>query len=198
MSVGVNNSSRNHVAAEIRPAAKKIARAFRSIDTTFVIQSIAVYTLTASASYADILKVPLLECEMDSKELSLSLIGDGLNYQFGTHDHTELYLTQKLRTAQYEPWDGFGRYMGDSVIFQNGQYSYDVYTSYDNFQEEVGWTAGVNVFKKGNLLTRLHCNKPFQDNPLDRLFTAKEKSGQCWDLESQSWLDACQHSSSGE
>lgn len=166
-----------------------------TIPFAALIFSIKLAGAALAGSQADL---KIMTCGIGSKNLSITLLNDTVVYTFSSKRNVELEINESLTSVLYEPWDGFGRYVHDRVSFQNGRYSYAVYTSYDKFQEATGWIAGVNVFKNGKFLAQFNCNEPFNNNPLDKLFIAKEKSGQCWDLESQSWHDFCQPSPSVE
>ncbi|MFZ1343057.1 hypothetical protein [Thiothrix eikelboomii] len=93
-----------------------------------------------------------------NKQLEVCDAGKTISYSFGKKGQKpELAIAVPRSKASTWQWQGIGRYMSYSVNIPNGDYNYNVFWSVDRVTEEHAIEAGVNVEKKGKLLTTLLC-----------------------------------------
>lgn len=93
-----------------------------------------------------------------NKQLEVCDAGKTISYSFGKKGQKpELAIAVPRSKASTWQWQGIGRYMSYSVNIPNSDYNYNVFWSVDRVTEEHAIEAGVNVEKKGKLLTTLLC-----------------------------------------
>lgn len=132
----------------------------------------------------------LFECRIGSKDLALCRSGNTVSYSFGPAGKPEMQITTQLEDLEYQPWQGFGRAIHESVTFRNEGIGYEVWTSFDRLGEAAIFEGGVNVISGGKTIATLNCRQGSVDAALDLLSAAKEGTGQCWNFEQQSWVTA--------
>jgi hypothetical protein len=146
--------------------------------------------LAPTAAFAACPGETLLSCPTGGKQLELCLNGDSLTYSFGPKGAPELTLTKKVRDVTYNPWPGVGSAIWDSVVFNNGEIAYEVWTSFERDPDNTLTEGGVNVLNGEELVATLTCAKGSVEKDLMRVWEAKEAAGQCWNFEKIVWQDA--------
>ncbi|SKA67717.1 hypothetical protein SAMN02745130_00098 [Thiothrix eikelboomii] len=103
-----------------------------------------------------------------NKQLEVCDAGKTISYSFGKKGQKpELAIAVPRSKASTWQWQGIGRYMSYSVNIPNSDYNYNVFWSVDRVTEEHAIEAGVNVEKKGKLLTTLLCQEKGLINNLE-------------------------------
>jgi hypothetical protein len=132
-----------------------------------------------------------LSCQIGKKVLDVCLSGSDVTYAFGPNGKPELKLSVPTAKADYRPWNGIGRYMGDAMAFENDGITYEVWYSVDRLEDEHRLDAGINIVENGELVAQLTCDQGSIDQRLDIIYSAKEAVGQCWNYETQAWGPPC-------
>lgn len=126
-------------------------------------------------------------CQIGKKTLEVCSWKGALIYSYGREGKPELTIADPLETVAYTPWPGIGRAIWDTVAFQNGGATYEVWTSFDKMDENAVLEGGVNVMQGDKTLASLTCDKGSVAHSLDPIMDLKSSIGQCWASESQSW-----------
>lgn len=103
-----------------------------------------------------------------NKQIELCDAGKTINYSFGKKGQKpELSIAVPRAEASTFQWQGIGRYISYAVNVPNGDYNYNVFWGVDRLTEEHAIEAGVNVEKKGELLTTIYCQEKGMINNLE-------------------------------
>ena len=121
-----------------------------------------------------------------AKQVLVTLEGDMFSYRFGTEKTADLELTAELEDA-YTPWAGVGRYIYESVSFENEGFDYSVYFSVDRNDLEANPELGLIVTKGDEEIARLDCDPKEGNSALFDLTVMLEKNGHCWDFDNRAW-----------
>ncbi|MEM7243622.1 MAG: hypothetical protein AAF429_15705 [Pseudomonadota bacterium] len=121
-----------------------------------------------------------------TKQVLVRLEGDVFQYRFGTKDRAELELTAALEDA-YTPWAGVGRYIYESVNFENAGFDYSVYFSVDRNDLDADPELGLIVTKGDEEVARLECDPKTGQSALFDLTVMLEENGHCWDFDNRVW-----------
>ena len=135
----------------------------------------------------------MLACTVNgARQVTVCLSGQVLTYAYGKAGAApELQVTAALSAGAYTPWNGFGRYISDSITFHNVGHSYEVWQSIDKMATDAGPVYGVNVLRGHELINTLVCDEGGKAQPFDRLYEATEAQGLCWDFERRGWQETC-------
>ena len=134
----------------------------------------------------------IFSCTIKGKPLQICHWRGALIYNFGPVDRPELSIATPLETVDFTPWQGVGRYIWETVAFQNEGYTYEVWTSVERGPEATtGLTGAVTVYDGETEVARLDCDEGSPSNSLDSIYTLKEAIGQCWDFEARAWTTIC-------
>lgn len=103
-----------------------------------------------------------------NKQIEVCDAGKTINYSFGKKGQKpELAISVPRSQASTFQWQGIGRYMSYAVNIPNSDYNYNVFWGVDRLTEEHAVEAGVNVEKKGELLTTIYCQEKGLINNLE-------------------------------
>jgi len=95
-----------------------------------------------------------------NKQIELCDAGKTISYSFGKKGQKpELAIAVPRAQASTFQWQGIGRYMSYAVNIPNGDFNYNVFWGVDRLTDEHAIEAGVNVEKKGELLTTVYCQE---------------------------------------
>ncbi len=135
----------------------------------------------------------LISCTIKGTDtLEVCLSGDDLTYAYGPKGAApDLTLREPLARGTYTPWNGIGRSMWDSITFTNGEYTYEVYASFDRLDENAITEQGVSILKNGNFVTTLTCDPARGMTLFDNLSDQMGARGYCWNRDSFVWARIC-------
>lgn len=103
-----------------------------------------------------------------NKQIEVCDAGKTISYSFGKKGQKpELAISVPRSQASTWQWQGIGRYISYAVNIPNGDYNYNVFWGVDRLTEEHAVEAGVNVEKKGKLLTTIYCQEKGLINNLE-------------------------------
>lgn len=103
-----------------------------------------------------------------NKQIEVCDAGKTISYSFGKKGQKpELAISVPRSQASTWQWQGIGRYISYAVNIPNGDYNYNVFWGVDRLTEEHAVEAGVNVEKKGELLTTVYCQEKGLINNLE-------------------------------
>lgn len=103
-----------------------------------------------------------------NKQIEVCDAGKTISYSFGKKGQKpELAISVPRSQASTYQWQGIGRYISYAVNIPNGDYNYNVFWGVDRITEEHAVEAGVNVEKKGELLTTVYCQEKGLINNLE-------------------------------
>lgn len=103
-----------------------------------------------------------------NKRIEVCDAGKTISYSFGKKGQKpELAISVPRSAASTYQWQGIGRYISYAVNIPNGAYNYNVFWGVDRLTEEHAVEAGVNVEKKGELLTTVYCQEKGLINNLE-------------------------------
>lgn len=117
--------------------------------------------------------------------LDVCISGDSVTYRYGPESAPDLTLMTIVARLEHQPWPGIGRAIWEAATFRNGAFSYEVYSSYDKFDQISD--GGVTVYQQDNEVASLACDAGSVKLGLFAIGDAKEAAGQCWDPEAQIW-----------
>ena len=118
-------------------------------------------------------------------------------YRFGPPDTPpELELVDPVEGIDYIPWNGVGRSIAETIWFDNGGYSYEVYAGFermfgDEEYEDIPHRSfgGVRVVRGDVQVTELTCARDTVDFGWgEGLYTAKTDLGFVWDYGERLWV----------
>lgn len=152
---------------------------FASLFLTFGVGQAAAFCASDSTT--------VLGCTIGNraKQLDVCITGYAVTYRFGPKDPPDLTLTAPIHEVPHQPWPGIGRAIWEITTFRNGAYSYEVYSSYDKFDQSSH--GGVTVGEGDREIAALTCDSGSAELGLLALSDAKQAAGQCWDFEAQTW-----------
>lgn len=103
-----------------------------------------------------------------NKQIEVCDAGKTISYSFGKKGQKpELAISVPRSQASTFQWQGIGRYISYAVNIPNGDYNYNVFWGVDRLTDEHAVEAGVNVEKKGELLTTVYCQEKGLINNLE-------------------------------
>jgi len=132
----------------------------------------------------------VLSCQIGRKALEVCLVQGAVTYAFGPAGAPEITLSSPVESVAYTPWNGIGRAIWETVAFENRGVTYEVWTSLDKMVPGAATQAGINVLDGASLVAQLTCTPGTVDGAIDRLYPAKEATGQCWNHATFAWQAA--------
>jgi len=136
----------------------------------------------------------LLSCTAKSgaKAIDVCLEGDDFTYAYGpTGKKPELALRVPLTAGTLYPWQGFGRAISESIVFDNGGFRYEVSYSVDRLEENHPSDGSVYVTKSGQEVAFIACDPGSVTVSLFAAQDAMTALGLCWNSESEGWTGTC-------
>ena len=133
----------------------------------------------------------LVSCTLrgGAKQLTTCLAGERASYAFGIPGRSpELALNRSVRDVNMRPWPGVGSTIWEEFTFHNKDVSYVVHYSVERTPDgRVG--GGVSVMQGERELVHLSCDpgSVVSAGYGLPLFEAKERAGQTYSLDTQSW-----------
>lgn len=131
---------------------------------------------------------------MSSGQKVLDVCTDGsyVLYRFGKTGQTpEIELLDAVRTVNYTPWAGVSSSIWESVSFNNGDYTYEAYSSTRRNTDAPDVAGGVEVSQSGKNIASLQCDAGSVETNIDALFGLREDAGLCYDYPTFRWKE-CQ------
>lgn len=106
----------------------------------------------------------MLFCQIENKDerLEVSVDAQNLIYSYGPAGQSDLFLVQPYHPSALRPWGGVGSAIFESVVFENQEYEYEVYTGIDRMSDAHELFAGVSVYKSGEELVNLPCGQIYE------------------------------------
>lgn len=102
------------------------------------------------------------------KQIEVCDAADTIKYSFGKPGKKpELALSVPRDEVTTWQWNGVGRYISYTLNIPNKGHLYRVFWGVDRISEGNPEEAGVNVEKKGNLLTTVYCQEDTIENHLE-------------------------------
>jgi len=132
------------------------------------------------------------------KSLRVCFTDTVIYYRFGAAGQApELELIDQVGTVNYTPWPGLGRAIWEAVIFENNDYSYEVFGGFDRmFGDETDADhppphfGGVQVTRGNEVINVLTCARETVEFAWgEGLFAAKNNLGLVWDFDSKQWVE---------
>lgn len=122
----------------------------------------AILSLASTQAYAE--TELMLFCQIEGKQerLEVSVDAQNLIYAYGPSGQADMFLVQPYDSSALRPWGGVGSAIFESVVFQNNEYEYEVYTAIDRMTETHDIYAGVSVYKNGQELVNLPCGEIYE------------------------------------
>lgn len=126
---------------------------------------------------------------------------DFVTYSYGPDGGpAELTISDTIADADYHPWSGVGRDIGESVTFHNDGYSYDVVMGFSrtestqtdengNFYPEVSHYGWISVALGAEEIARLACDPNKVSYGFGGgIYDVKVAQGYHWDNRARVWL----------
>jgi hypothetical protein len=127
-----------------------------------------------------------------AKRVDLCVTGADLTYTFGPPSAVELRLVNPLDFPLYTPWNGIGSSLWETVIFQNEDIVYEVWTSQQKMAEGAPPEGGINVLEGEQVLAELTCDPGSVMANFEALGETLYARGMCWDATTGFWTkDGC-------
>lgn len=129
-----------------------------------------------------------LSCPVGGNDwLEVCIGGDSFSYAFGPAGAPELQLTAPMAAGPVTPWPGVGSAIWSAVVFQNGGYAYEVWSSIDRNPDHENPQGGVNVLRGEAMLAQFTCLAGTVTTPAFTLEDAMAEAGYCWNLDTRVW-----------
>jgi len=133
----------------------------------------------------------LMSCTLKNgaKQVTTCLQGDQARYVYGVPGRSpELSLMRSVREVDMRPWPGVGSTLWEEFTFRNKDISYAVHYSVER-KPEGQVSGGVTVLHGDRELASFSCDPGTVVSAGfgSPLFEAKERAGQSYSLETQSW-----------
>ncbi|WP_164661037.1 hypothetical protein [Tropicibacter sp. Alg240-R139] len=133
----------------------------------------------------------LVSCTLKggAKKLTTCLDGTRASYAYGSTGRApELLLDHSVRDVGMRPWPGVGSTIWEEFTFYNKDVSYVIHYAVERTPEG-NVSGGITVMKGNQELAHLACDRGSIESagyglPL---FEAKERAGQIYSPETQSW-----------
>ncbi|WP_373767561.1 hypothetical protein [Glaesserella sp.] len=101
----------------------------------------------------------IFSCKTENnKYIEINRINNNLyEYKFGSASKNEITIRNKKSEllGRSSKWDGIGRGRWAVMVFQNGEYLYNVTVNFDSIEHTVN--SGVFVERKGKEIARVEC-----------------------------------------
>ena len=146
-------------------------------------------SLIAGCGHEDAL---LISCTFNdgAKTVTTCMNDQAASYSFGpTGGKAELELTRDIVEVDMLPWQGFGRWISEAIVFENGAYKYALRYAIDKLAEEPTIEGDFWVGKGETRLAELICDPGSVETsgyPLP-LYDAKIAAGQIYSFDDYEW-----------
>lgn len=127
-------------------------------------------------------QIEVFACSFGAKQVELCMTTDEqkLTYRFGPKDAPELELTRGFDEITMQPWNGIGRSIWDVVTLPSGSFSYQLFSSFDKFEQS--HVSGLEVLRGNQTLATLDCLSADADDgffELQTLALTMQDAGYC-------------------
>ncbi|MBT0958807.1 hypothetical protein IV417_15565 [Alphaproteobacteria bacterium KMM 3653] len=138
----------------------------------------------------------VLHCTVSNGAKTLQVCSgkETLHYAYGaTGQSPDLALAVPFTHNGYVPWAGVGRAIHEAVVFTNGEYSYEAWSSIERGADLADpVTGGVFVLKDGESVAGLDCDQGSITTDFNGLYEALNEAGLCWNQSGEFKWTACQ------
>ena len=150
------------------------------------------FAFAASMAQADCARDNIsLSCQIENstKHLTLCVENGVVTYTFGPKGAPELTLTEAVETVDHQPWPGIGRSIWEDTSLSNGDFTYEVWQSFDKLEqnEDLAGAGGVTVTQNGETLVSLSCDPLTTKLGFFAIGDAKAERGLCYEMQDDTW-----------
>lgn len=119
--------------------------------------------------------------------LSITREAGQVTYRYGGIAGVDLTISTDIALLDVTPWAGIGRYIHESVAFENGGYSYQVHVSFDKLVENADVEGGVFVLRGDDVVADIPCDAGTVYGGVFAFSDMMAHADLVWDREAQLW-----------